>query len=218
MKRALKPLSLLMSLFALFFFSPMLMNKADAKKKKFIIEGKVKSKLKGVQIQIESSKLASPKTVKTNKKGKFAVKGLKKGTYILFPAKEGYNFNPSSKSVKFKKKKAVKVNFKRVKAAKGDIIALHDANSESYRTDCTTSKCHKGILTENTLKPSVKTAHLEMIDFVTSGSTTDDKCVYCHKDTDVLTHSAGNYRSNVSASLCDACHGPNGPGKQFYQK
>ncbi|RMF95924.1 MAG: carboxypeptidase regulatory-like domain-containing protein [Candidatus Schekmanbacteria bacterium] len=218
MKRAFKPMTVMMSVFVLFFFFPILNDGVFAKSKKFTIAGKVKSKLKGVQIQIQSSKLKSPKTVKTNKKGAFVVKGLKKGTYILFPAKEGYNFNPAAKTVKLKKKKKVKVSFKRIKKASGDIIALHDADSESYRTDCTNSKCHKGILTEKTLSPKVKTAHQTMLNYVTSGNTTDEKCVYCHKDTDVLDHSAGNYRTNVSASLCSACHGPNGIGKQFYQK
>ena len=95
-------------------------------------------------------------------------------------------------------------------------VALHDSNSEQYRDDCLS--CHSEILTEESLDPSIPTAHNAMLP-ETPGETTQAKCVYCHTRTDILQHSAGNIRRNVAVATCDLCHGPSGPStKQYYQE
>lgn len=134
--------------------------------------------------------------------------------------------NPDGK--KGKKKRALKVkkckkDCEAMNPVEGDVIALHDKNSQKYNSDCLNVQCHKGILKETSLDSSIKTAHLKMLPFVpgysaTTGVTNED-CSYCHnKGVDIISHSAGNLRRDVDVMKCVACHGPSGPGKQFYQK
>lgn len=94
-------------------------------------------------------------------------------------------------------------------------ISLHNSSSSQYRGDCLS--CHSDILEEGSLNPNIKAAHQAMIGH-TPGASTEDKCVYCHASVDILQHSAGNIRKNVSAATCDVCHGPGGTGTQYYQK
>jgi hypothetical protein len=91
---------------------------------------------------------------------------------------------------------------------KGNVIPFHDANSSAYRTDCTSTACHKGILSETSIDNSTATFHVLKVKKLTviPGKTEDDKCVYCHKDTDLVEGSAGNLRRNVDVELCVACH------------
>jgi hypothetical protein len=77
--------------------------------------------------------------------------------------------------------------------------------------------CHSDIAAQETLNSAYDEAHKEMLEF-TPGNDTRSKCLYCHQDVDLLQHSAGNLRKNVAVEVCDVCHGPNGPGKQFYQE
>src|SRR3990172_3694149 len=46
--------------------------------------------------------------------------------------------------------------------------------------------------------------------------TTDKKCLYCHKGTDLVEYSAGNLRKNVNVSTCYYCHMKGSIGKEFY--
>jgi len=97
-----------------------------------------------------------------------------------------------------------------------NIIALHDSKSPQYRNDCLS--CHSSILTEESLDPSVPTAHNAMLAQLPD-ETTQEKCVHCHVTTDILQHSAGDIRRNVAVQICVTCHGPGGPStKQYYQK
>jgi len=91
---------------------------------------------------------------------------------------------------------------------KGNVIPVHDKNSSAYRTDCTSTACHKGILSETSLDNSTATFHVLKVKKlkVIPGKTDDEKCLYCHKDTDLVEYSAGNLRRNVAISLCTACH------------
>ncbi len=193
---------------------------SSAYAKTYKIKGKVKPKLEGVEIQVHGDGLSGPIEVFTTEKGKFEVDGLTNGTYVIFPYKKGYNFKPSAKSVKIKNKNK-SITFKDVEAYSGDIIAIHNSKASAYRSDCTASECHEGILSRVSLdrnKEDVHNipAHIATIEYEV-GKKTDKRCIYCHENTDVLTHSAEAIRQNVDPELCANCHGPKGPGKQFYQ-
>lgn len=95
-----------------------------------------------------------------------------------------------------------------------NIYAMHDADSDQYRTDCLS--CHSSILTEETLDSSIPTAHNVMLP-ETPGTTNENKCTYCHGGVDLLNHSAGNIRRQVAVETCDLCHGPEGPGHHLYE-
>ena len=103
----------------------------------------------------------------------------------------------------------------------GNPIPIHDKNSSQYRTDCSSTSCHKSILKETSLDSSIMTFHvLKVLDPDISkyfGKTTDKKCLYCHKDTDLIEHSAGNIRRNVDVSICHYCHTKGNIGKEFYK-
>lgn len=101
------------------------------------------------------------------------------------------------------------------KSISTNYAALHDSSSSQYRDDCLS--CHSDILEETSLNPNIEPAHQAMLS-ATPGETTQAKCVYCHASTDLSQHSAGNLRKNVSAATCDLCHGPAGPGPQYFQQ
>lgn len=102
-----------------------------------------------------------------------------------------------------------------------NFVAIHNNNSARYRDDCT--ECHASIHNEQSLNTSIPTAHVSMLPF-TPGKTGDDKqCVWCHRSVDLVqatasvVHTTSNIRKRVNAQQCALCHGPSGPGKQFYQ-
>ena len=103
----------------------------------------------------------------------------------------------------------------------GNPIPIHDKNSDQYRSDCTNAACHRNKLKETSLDSSIMTFHvLKVLDPQFSkyfGKTTDKKCVYCHKDTDLIAYSAGNLRKNVDVSICYNCHTKGSIGKEFYK-
>lgn len=103
----------------------------------------------------------------------------------------------------------------------GNPIPIHDKNSRQYRTDCTNTACHKDILKETSLDSSIMPFHvLKVLDHDISkyfGKTTDKRCLTCHKNTDLLEHSAGNIRRNVDVSICHSCHTKGNIGKEFYK-
>lgn len=101
-----------------------------------------------------------------------------------------------------------------------NIIAIHDSSSFQYNKDCL--DCHADILSAQSLDPEILNAHLAMIPFA-PGEDDKDTCVVCHRTVDLeqavqsAEKSKGNLRRHVNVTFCTMCHGPAGPGKQFYQ-
>lgn len=91
---------------------------------------------------------------------------------------------------------------------KGNVIPIHDKDSGEYRTDCTSAACHQKILSETSLDNATPSFHVLKVKQlnVIPGNTDDEKCLYCHNDTDLVEHSAGNLRRNVDILLCTLCH------------
>ena len=98
--------------------------------------------------------------------------------------------------------------------ASENIFAQHDRTSRQYNQNCTS--CHAEILTEQSLNPSIRTAHVIMLP-KTPGEKDDQKCLWCHRTVDLDQKSAGNLRRHVDVMLCSLCHGASGVEKQFYQ-
>lgn len=100
-----------------------------------------------------------------------------------------------------------------------NLIAAHDSSSKQYNKRC--FDCHADILTQKSLNPSIPNAHVAMLPF-TPGNR-DRKCVWCHRSVDLvqgstlLGKSKSNLRKGVNMTLCTLCHGPSGPGNQFFQ-
>ena len=100
--------------------------------------------------------------------------------------------------------------------------AFHNSNSDQYRKHCT--ECHEDVLNGESLDPNIPPAHFAMFEFA-AGETGDDRqCRWCHRGSVDLTQgtqsaatSKGNLRKRVDPALCTLCHGPEGPGEQFYQ-
>ncbi len=106
----------------------------------------------------------------------------------------------------------------------GNPFPIHDVKSDLYRSDCTNSACHKDILKESTKNASILSFHvLKILDpgivgiGIIPGEQIDEKCVYCHRDTDLIEHSAGNIRRNVDVEICHSCHTNGLIGKVFYK-
>jgi cytochrome c5 len=103
--------------------------------------------------------------------------------------------------------------------ASENIFAQHDRTSPQYNKNCTA--CHAEILTEQSLDPSIRSAHVVKLS-ITPGEDNDIKCAWCHRSVDLVQGSAGNLRRQVDVALCSLCHGPFkrnealGPVKQFY--
>jgi len=96
-----------------------------------------------------------------------------------------------------------------------NLISLHDKNSPQYDKNCT--NCHVAILVEESLDPSILTAHTSML-FETPGEKDNEKCGWCHRTVDLVQGSAGNLRKQVKADLCAVCHGDDfGEAKRYYQ-
>ena len=96
-----------------------------------------------------------------------------------------------------------------------NLISLHDKNSPQYDENCT--NCHAAILVEESLDPSILTAHTSML-FETPGEKDNEKCGWCHRNVDLVQGSAGNLRKQVKADLCAVCHGDDfGEAKRYYQ-
>lgn len=95
-----------------------------------------------------------------------------------------------------------------------NIIAAHQRSSPQYNKDCT--DCHGNIPAEQSLNPSIRTAHVVMLP-QTPGEDTDIKCRWCHKTVDLTQKSSGNIRRHVDVTLCTLCHGSFGVEKQYYQ-
>ena len=103
-----------------------------------------------------------------------------------------------------------------------NFAAFHDSNSDQYKKDCT--DCHEDVLNGESLDPNIPRAHLAMLEFAAGKTGDDNQCRWCHHRSVDLTQgtqsaatSRGNLRKHVDTALCTMCHGPEGPGEQFYQ-
>ncbi|MBI4518524.1 MAG: hypothetical protein HY699_22225 [Deltaproteobacteria bacterium] len=94
-----------------------------------------------------------------------------------------------------------------------NVRALHTSGSSQYDANCL--KCHADVLTEQSLNPQIPGPHPAMLLWV--GGATNAACTFCHKAVDFDRASAANVRRNVDVQTCAICHGPSGPGQQFYQ-
>lgn len=102
-----------------------------------------------------------------------------------------------------------------------NIIAAHNPGSSEYNRNCL--NCHAGVTNTPSLDPAVPSAHIAMLAF-TPGKN-NERCIWCHRDVSATliraAARAGNFqtdiRKSVDTQLCGICHGPQGPGKQFYQ-
>lgn len=100
-----------------------------------------------------------------------------------------------------------------------DLVVLHSAKSPSYDKNCL--GCHDNIMTRTTLNPKFKEAHAAMVPF-TPGydakvGVTNDVCISCHGNVDLLQHSGEQIRKNADVASCGACHSKSGPSsKKFY--
>lgn len=102
-----------------------------------------------------------------------------------------------------------------------NIVALHNRRSPQYDKHC--ASCHADIHTGQSLDPMIPDAHVAMLPFAPGRTNSDKQCAWCHRSVD-LVQAAGsaftlenNLRKRVDARTCTLCHGPAGPGKQFYQ-
>jgi hypothetical protein len=100
-----------------------------------------------------------------------------------------------------------------------NLIASHDSASPKYDRNCT--NCHSSIPTEKSLNPSIPNAHVAMLPYIPGKGNT--KCIWCHRSVDLvqgstrIEKSKSNLRKGVNMTLCTLCHGPSGPGNQFFQ-
>lgn len=102
-----------------------------------------------------------------------------------------------------------------------NFIAVHNPNSSQYDENCL--NCHGDIPDGQSLDSIIPNAHVAMLAF-TPGEKSD-QCIWCHRDvSNTLIHTAAqvgafqhNIRKTVDTQLCAICHGPVGPGKQFYR-
>jgi cytochrome c5 len=97
-----------------------------------------------------------------------------------------------------------------------NLISAHDSNSKDYKKEC--KKCHAAIHTDESLDPSVPTAHRAMAPFAAGKELSDQQCRWCHLTVDLqqgtqrVENSKGNIRRHVDVELCAFCHGPFGDG------
>ena len=100
-----------------------------------------------------------------------------------------------------------------------NLIASHDSSSPQYKKNCT--NCHADILTQKSLNPSIPNAHVAMLPYVPGEN--NKKCIWCHRTVDLVQgttrveNSKANLRKGINTTLCTLCHGPSGPGPQFFQ-
>ncbi len=102
-----------------------------------------------------------------------------------------------------------------------NLVASHDRSSPQYREHC--NDCHADVHNRQSLDPSIPAAHVAMLPFAVGKAGDDEQCVWCHPTVDLTQgmQSQGRYKGNLGrytdSSLCTLCHGPAGPGKQFYE-
>jgi hypothetical protein len=106
-----------------------------------------------------------------------------------------------------------------LRAAAPDLVTIHDADSSSFNKNCL--NCHQDVMKQGTLNNKIKNAHAAMVPFAPGydykQGATNEVCISCHTNTDLLQHSGAQIRKNVSASTCATCHNKSGlSSKKFY--
>ena len=105
-----------------------------------------------------------------------------------------------------------------------NIIALHNLHSPQYDRHCL--DCHADVTHEPTLNPSFQelTAHGSMLPFAPGKPGDDKQCTWCHRSIGMEPgmpspgdELQGSLRKHVDPAACTLCHGPDGPGPQYYQ-
>ncbi len=102
-----------------------------------------------------------------------------------------------------------------------NIIAMHDSGSRQYEKHC--NECHAEVHSRTSLDSAIPAAHVAMMPFAAGKVGEDKQCTWCHRSVDLVqgTQPAGVSKASLSKRvdirLCAMCHGPSGPGKQFYQ-
>jgi len=102
-----------------------------------------------------------------------------------------------------------------------NLVASHDRSSSQYRKHC--NDCHADVHSRQSLDPAIPAAHVAMLPFAVGEAGDDEQCVWCHVTVDLTqgTQSQGRYKRTLhrytDPTLCTLCHGPAGPGKQFYE-
>lgn len=99
-----------------------------------------------------------------------------------------------------------------------DLAAIHDASSPAFDRACL--GCHADVMTRPALDPKIKNAHAAMVplmpDYDAKTGVTNANCVACHAKVDVVAHSGTQLRKTADVTVCQGCHGKNGPAKTFY--
>lgn len=92
-----------------------------------------------------------------------------------------------------------------------NLVELHEHSGEIPDSYCIT--CHGDMTDDFTLDPDVvgiHTLHKDEINYA---------CTTCHVSTDLIHGSGALLLKQVSSeAVCDKCHGPDGVGKQLFQK
>lgn len=118
------------------------------------------------------------------------------------------------------RRRAPALSHRATTGATENVLALHEPSSPQYNGACLS--CHRGVLTETSRDPRVPSFHQAMLPFTPgynpAHGPSDAVCVQCHRFVEVRTDSAGALRKQVDPALCALCHGPSGPGPQFYQR
>lgn len=92
-----------------------------------------------------------------------------------------------------------------------NLAAVHNPASKGYNAACLA--CHLDKLDEASLSATVPGFHKRKMGLSTGGTpiipgaTPDQKCVFCHKTTDMSPDRSGaNLRRQVDVALCAGCH------------
>ena len=120
-----------------------------------------------------------------------------------------------------------------------NVIAFHDRTSSQYNDNCLS--CHSAVLTEVPVlsgvsvtnprlsgiePPPTRTVHGMMLrgNFKPGEAGDDRRCQFCHRSVNIVEgprmpqdELKGAIRKRVDPTVCALCHGPGGPGPQFYQ-
>ena len=102
-----------------------------------------------------------------------------------------------------------------------NVVAIHDSDTRSYERHC--DECHGDVHSAQSMDPAIPAAHVAMFPFAPGKPGDDKQCIWCHRSVDLTAGTQreekadGNLRKRVDIVACVLCHGPQGPGTQFYQ-
>ena len=101
------------------------------------------------------------------------------------------------------------------------LIALHEAKSKQYNSNCLASGCHADIFNRTSLNSSIPPAH-NLVERMGIPAT---HCSFCHQSTEIIRGIRGE-RGNAARlgknvdpeTRCYPCHGAFGPAKKLYAR